>query len=67
MLQAQLKPTSAHWIHNSTSTVACISAQFLTNSIMFPSPVTFTNPVDTWILDSGATHHIYYSLFPFSM
>lgn len=57
MLQAKLNPNSSTpWIHNVTSQAT--GNKFQTNSVIFASPVHFTTSLNTWIIDSGATHHI---------
>lgn len=55
MLQSKLKSqnSTALWLQSNS-----VAGSFHSNSIMFASPITFSNSHNTWILDSGATHHI---------
>lgn len=57
MLQSRVKTPNAPWLNNNTNHVAGM-LRLSTNSVIFASPVQFVNHDSTWILDSGATHHI---------
>lgn len=59
MLQTKIKPQApyASWLNNANQ-VAGNTSYHYSNSVFFASPVQFSNNAHTWILDSGATHHI---------
>lgn len=58
MLQSKMQPTTyAPWINSGVNQVS--GTIFKTNSVVFASPVVVVDSAkETWILDSGATHHI---------
>lgn len=59
MLQAQLKSSqNALLINNVVGNNSSGIHSFSTNSVMFVYPMKFIQFDKSWILDSGATHHI---------
>lgn len=63
MLQSKLSNANnasayAQWITNAANSCAGINSIFSSNSVIFASHTQFNSTKHTWIIDSGATHHI---------